>query len=46
RAAAAGIGPGQHAPTRVDVRAGSWSAASAPPPRPPRWAAPVFPGGS
>ncbi|SCG07841.1 serine/threonine protein kinase [Streptomyces sp. Ncost-T6T-2b] len=44
RAAAAGIGPGEHPPTRVDAPAGSWSATPEPPPAPPRWAAPVFPG--
>ncbi|MDX2922861.1 serine/threonine protein kinase, partial [Streptomyces sp. NE06-03C] len=44
RAAAAGIGPGGHPSTRVDAPAGSWSAAPEPPPAPPRWAAPVFPG--
>ncbi|CAM5291961.1 non-specific serine/threonine protein kinase OS=Streptomyces microflavus OX=1919 GN=Smic_02340 PE=4 SV=1 [Streptomyces microflavus] len=44
RAAASGISDGQHAPTRVDARAGSWSATPEPPPRPPRWARPVFPG--
>ncbi|MFH9654493.1 serine/threonine-protein kinase [Streptomyces sp. EN16] len=43
RAAAAGLRPGEHAPTRVDAPAGSWSAAPGSPPAPPRWAAPVFP---
>ncbi|MBT2510390.1 serine/threonine protein kinase [Streptomyces sp. ISL-98] len=43
RAAAAGIGPAHHPPTRVDMRAGGWPAAE-PPPAPPHWALPVFPG--
>ncbi|MBT2898992.1 serine/threonine protein kinase, partial [Streptomyces sp. McG3] len=43
RAAAAGLRPDEHAPTRVDAPAGSWSATHEPPPAPPRWAAPVFP---
>ncbi|WP_324792719.1 serine/threonine-protein kinase [Streptomyces cyaneofuscatus] len=43
RAASSGVPAGHRAPTRVDARAGSWSATPEPPPRPPRWARPVFP---
>ncbi|WP_156724594.1 serine/threonine-protein kinase [Streptomyces apocyni] len=35
---------GGHAPTRVDARIGDRATPPAPPPEPPRWAMPVFPG--
>ncbi|MFK8909599.1 serine/threonine-protein kinase [Streptomyces sp. YS-3] len=43
RAAAKGVGPGGHPPTRVDLRV--VAGAPGPPPEPPEWARPVFPGG-
>lgn len=43
RAAARGVGPGGHPPTRVDLRVVGAPDAPGPPPRPPEWARPVFP---
>lgn len=44
RAAARGEVRGGHPPTRVDRRVGAWQSGPEPPPAPPRWALPVFPG--
>ncbi|MGW8883763.1 serine/threonine-protein kinase [Streptomyces sp. NPDC055749] len=42
RAAAAGVGPDTHPPTRVDGGPAPWPGPVEPPPAPPRWALPVF----
>ena len=42
RAAAAGVGPDTHPPTRVDGGPAPWPGSVEPPPPPPRWALPVF----
>ncbi|MER5460011.1 serine/threonine-protein kinase [Streptomyces sp. NPDC002668] len=44
RAAAAGVGEGGHQPTQVDLRLRAEDADPEPPPLPPRWARPAFPG--
>ncbi|MFI6646834.1 serine/threonine-protein kinase [Streptomyces sp. NPDC050529] len=44
RAAARGEVRGGHPPTQVDGRIGGWQSGPEPPPAPPRWALPVFPG--
>ncbi|MER5275032.1 serine/threonine-protein kinase [Streptomyces sp. NPDC002809] len=44
RAAARGEVRDVHPPTRVDRRIGGWQSGPEPPPAPPRWALPVFPG--
>ncbi|WP_371650536.1 MULTISPECIES: serine/threonine-protein kinase [unclassified Streptomyces] len=44
RAAAKGVGPEGHPPTRVDLRVIGAPEPPRPPPEPPEWARPVFPG--
>ncbi|GAA0583760.1 serine/threonine-protein kinase [Streptomyces crystallinus] len=44
RAAASGAGPGGHPPTQVDLRVIGAPEPPTPPPGPPEWARPVFPG--
>lgn len=44
RVACAGLEAGDHPPTRVDMRVAKAAGAPGPPPLPPRWARPVFPG--